>query len=794
MLLLSTTYNHLGRQSAIAAFSLVLLFGSLALNPIALAQQSGTNQTREYDIPAGPLGEVLSRFAAEAGILLSGDGALTANQSSHGLQGRYTVREGLNRLLSGTGLAARFNAENTVTISRAADGEQILAPITVEGSRESAYGPVQGYKAERTATATRTDVAIRDMPASVHVVPREVVGDQAAVRIADALQNISNVHHAGTSGGRIEEFTIRGFRSGTRRIARDGFYSPATFGQMDPADMAGIERVEVLKGPASVLYGQTAPGGIINLVTKKPLADSFQTYDLKVGSYDLYRAEVDVNQPFTTDNHVLFRLNGTAHTADSSRGETFRSVLRDTDRLFVSPALRWIVDENTNLDVQLDYIQETLPIDFGLIPINGRADVLPRDFTIAESFVRYDAEEYRAQATFEHRFHETWSLRSSLLYSRNTGDRLSVDAAGDVQPDGTLERRVRIEDDAQKDYAMLNQLTTSFTTGSVDHEFLAGADVTKTRADRTDSRAPLDPINVFDPVYGATPGAFGEPRLRPRELDTYSVFLQDLVSFGPQWKVLTGIRYDHADLRDRDTTQVDEDFTPRFGLVYQPTENLSLYASYSESFEPVIGESIDGSPFDPTLGEQYEIGIKSEFFDDRLLATVALFELTQENIRTPDPNNPGFSIQIGEQRSRGAELDIVGEISDGWKLIGSLAHLDAEITEDNELPVGNRLGNVPKWSGSLWSSYAVQDGVLSGFKIGGGVFAVGRRYGDAENTYIAPGYARLDAALTYTASERYEFSVNFRNLLDKDYIIGTSSNSAYPGEPFTVLARFTARL
>lgn len=670
--------------------------------------------------------------------------------------------------------------------------EATLDPITVEGAAESAYGPVEGYRAGRSSTATKTDAPIIDTPASVQVIPREVIEDQGAESLSDAVRNVSGVRNAGTFGNRSDGLSIRGF-SGTR-LAKDGFLAPASFGDIGFLDLANVERVEVLKGPASVLYGQGEPGGLINVVTKKPRPESLHSLEGAAGSYGFLRAQADLNEPVDEDETLLFRLNAAYQEADS-----FRDFFIDSDRSQFAPSLRWLASQDTTLDLQLEYYDQTQQFDRGLVAIGDRADVLPRDRFLGERFSQYEADELRFNAVVDHRFDETWSWRSAFRTSRSDGDRFSADPRG-LQADGrTLNRRVADLQQEMDNYAAQTSLVGSFDGGAVEHEVLVGLDINATRFESDFRQAPLDPIDVFNPVYGAQPGAFSEVSTQDRRIDFYGLYLQDLISFGEHWKLLLGGRYDHADTEyeldgELITDALDKELSPRAGVVYKPVQDLSLYASYTESFQPfVFSVSADGSPFDPELGEQIEAGVKRDWLDRRLSTTLAVFELTRQNLLTADPDDPGFSIQTGEQRSRGVELDISGEILPGWKVIGSLAWLDAEITEDNTLEVGNELQNAPEWSGSLWSSYMLQGGSLSGLEIGGGIFAVGRREGDLDNSFQAPGYTRVDAFAGYRISRNLRVSLNVKNLFDKEYIeapIGRTQ--VYPGEPRSIFARLSA--
>jgi outer membrane receptor protein involved in Fe transport len=276
------------------------------------------------------------------------------------------------------------------------------------------------------------------------------------------------------------------------------------------------------------------------------------------------------------------------------------------------------------------------------------------------------------------------------------------------------------------------------------------------------------------------------------------------VSLGERWRLLLGGRYDYAHGRTKfksdadrfaETTKVDDHaFSPRVGLVFQPISTVSLYASYARSLFPQLGATFEGTPFEPERGEQYEAGVKAELLNRRLTATLALFQLTRQNVLTDDPANPDFSIQTGEQRSRGIELDLAGQILPGWQVIASGAYTDAEITKDNVFPVGNRFAGVPTLSGSVWSIYEIGTGGLKGFGFGAGIFAAGRREGDLDNSFEVPGYVQTDATVYYRIKDYLRASLYFRNLFDVEYI-ETPVNAVFidPGAPLTVLGKLELR-
>lgn len=653
------------------------------------------------------------------------------------------------------------------------------------------------YSAASASSATRFDADIIDVPVSVQVVPRSLIEDQGAIQVGEALRNVSGVTPGDTSGNRVEKFLVRGFEN-DRRIAVDGFLPPTAFGNVGYLDLALVEQVEVLKGPASVLYGQANPGGFINLVSKRPEDRAFLNATLAGGSYDFARAEIDVNQPLTSDNGLTSRFIVAYQNADS-----FRNLFRKTERVVIAPSFSWQVDDRSSVDLQIEYFDRSGPSDFGLVPLNGKADVLPPEFYEGEAFSRVTSELLQGRLTYQYAG-EDWTFRSAWRASTAESDRFSADARGFLSDGETIRRRARLFLQEVDDVTTQNTLSGTFQSGDLDHEFLVGVDLSRSDYDGSDRRASLAPLDAFNPVYGAEPGPLDNPRFTTRSVDFAALYFQDLVSIGEDWKVLVGGRFDQVEQRETRNANVtndvkDEEFSRRAGIVYKPSSSISFYANYTESFFPPPAlfnpDTLAGdAPFEPENGVQFEVGVKGSFLDDRFFATLAAFDLSRENVLTADPDDPDLSVQTGEQRSRGIELDVRGSVLvPNLNIVATYTYLDAEIVEDNRFAVGNRLPNTSRHSGSLWAVYNFDRGGLNGLELGVGGFAQSSRQGDLGNTYTADGFSRIDAYASYRISPRVGLSINIKNLLDEDYIAAALGNTINPGEPLTVLARLSVR-
>jgi len=774
-----------------AATLLVALLGLAALPAVtAHAQDGGGTEQPErqrYDIAPGPLSEALPRFADQAGLVLSADAELTAGKDSPGLEGEYTIEQGLRRVLAGSGLDYRMTEAGTVRlVERRSDR---LRAITVEGAAESAYGPVEGYKAERSAVGTRIDVPIMDTPASVQVVPREVIEDQRNDDLRDILRNVSGIQEDDTQGNRVPGFTIRGFDSGSQesQIARDGFLAPL-FGFPSTAN---IERVDVLKGPSSVLFGRTSPGGMVNIITKKPQPERSTEIETAFGGgrfddNDFADARIDVNQPLNASGTVLGRLNASYEDAGS-----FRNFFKDSERTQIAPTLRFSPSERTTLDLELDYNHQERQFDRGIVVVDGDPLALPRDRFIGEAFSTFESESIRASTTLDHEFNDVWSVRARYSFQHTDSDRLSADPRG-LQADGrTMNRRVSDLRGERDSHNVQVNVLADFEALGVGHQALIGADYRNDELDTALDRASLDGIDIFNPEFGAQPGEFSFVSAQDRKRDSTAFYLQDLISIGERWKVLLGLRYDDFETDvTRSDGRVDADnddseISPRAGIVFQPRPDISLYANYTESFEPQLFEPSVEDSLDPLESEQIEVGIKKEWLDGRLATTLAAFEIEKSNIAVDDPDGD-FQIQIGEQRSRGVELDISGKLTPQWRVIASAAYLDAEVTEDERFTEGNQLPNAAEWTGSLWSVYDFSAAPVRGLSVGGGIFGVaGDRAGDLDNTIDLDGFQRVDLFARYQAAENIELQLNIDNVFDDEFVRASGGNATRiePGEP-----------
>lgn len=674
--------------------------------------------------------------------------------------------------------------------STAQTGESIEIIATGQAPQEN------NYFVPSASTATRTDTAILDTPQSIQVVPQEVLRDQQVIRVDEALRNVSNVIGQLSPFGASTSLTIRGFTSDNFTggpILRDGFRVNDNLGSQE---IANVERVEVLKGPSSVLYGQNDPGGIINLVTKRPLFEPFYEVSLQVGSYTLIRPTIDISGPLTEDKSLRYRLN-VAYLNDDG----FRDFNISTKRFFIAPVVTWDIGEKTNFSVVLEYNNEQSPFDLGIPARRKGVFNVPSNRVVGELDDSLTNKSFTLGYDFKHQFNDDWTFNHGFRYVNQIYDVLPLLPFSVDEKTGDISLFYADRSYRSDDYTIQTNVVGNFKTGSVKHTLLAGLDLNFNRFDERYSRLDFStPVlfNIFDPVYGAIPrpDLSSVQPIAPfdTQYDRYGVFLQDQINFSDKFILVGSMRYDIVDFRINqdyaaNADRNDSKWSPRVGFIYKPIETVSIYGNYSQSFKPNFGSDSKGNAFEPETAEGFEVGVKAEFLQGKMFATMAYFDITKQNVVTGDPTNPLFSVLSGEQRSQGFEFDIAGEILPGWRIIANYAYTDARITQDNTIPVGNRLFNAPYNSAGLWTTYEFQEGDLQGLGFGLGFNYVGDRYGDLANSYKVGDYFVTNMAVFYN-QEDWRIALNINNLFDTNYISSTFNSRNYGnafGQPLTVI-------
>ncbi|MBN2974740.1 TonB-dependent siderophore receptor [Pseudomonas lactucae] len=651
---------------------------------------------------------------------------------------------------------------------------------------ESATGPVNGYRATRSASATKTDTALRDIPQSISVIPATVLKDLGSTHVERALEFAGGVSKQNNFGGlTLYEYSVRGFT--TSEFYQDGF--SANRGYPSTPDVANIERIEVLKGPAASLYGRGDPGGTVNIVTKKPQPQAFTTLQTSAGSWDRYRTALDVNTPLDAEGNVLSRVNLAVEDNHSFRDHV------QSKRVFVAPSFSWQLDPDTHLLVESEFVRHSSTFDRGIVDAPGvsRATFLgePNDGDI-------DNHNNRIQATLEHHLNDAWKLRLASHYKQGSlwGDASENRALN--ADDHTLNRRYRERSTGWHDSITQLELRGLFDIGSWQHELLVGTEYEDYRKkERVTAIAGSYPIDLYNPVYGQPkPNGARSGTDFFEQTKSHALNLQDQIVFTERLRGMVGVRLEHFEQSTDDFTrnhaksrQTHDALTQRAGLLYQLTPEIGVFANASTSFKPNSGLDATGNTFKPEEGVGYEVGIKSELFDDRLSTTLAAFHIEKENVLALDPAT-NTNRAMGKARSQGVDLQLTGQLTDAVRVIGAFAYIDAEVTKgDKTIPTGSRILGVAKRSGSLLGVYEFQDGALRGSDLGAAFTYVGDRSGEAGGSFELPAYHTVDLLAHYKATENVTVGLNLNNLFNEKYYERSYSNYwVNPGEPrnFTV--------
>ncbi len=791
----------------------ILLASVLTVSVAANAES--TNNTgsvkRSYHISGGSLSQALRQFVTNSGLLFSAEAKLTDGKTSAGLDGEYTVEEGFRKLLAGSGLTYTLTDNNSVAIKVADTGKDAaltLPEVKVTGKAVSdpndPYNP--SYNRSNASTATKTDTSIMETPVSIQVIPRALMEDQQAIQLKDALKNVSGVYTGNQSGEYgYDKFYIRGFaNAGSTQIYRNGLLLPRANN-----DTFNIEQIEVLKGPAAILYGRVEPGGLINTVTKKPLDTPYYSLQQQFGSFDHYRTMADATGPITSDKSLLYRLN----IAYQDTGTFVNSV--GNERILVAPSLQWKPSDHDLLNFRLEYQNDDSRYYNG-IPAIGRR---PANIPISTFLGWGGNNEYQKQQRivvgydWSHSFNDNWNLTNRFNYTNLDYTFINTYYGKSLATDNRSFTRANYNYPLDKTdtYGTNLDLTGRFNTYGIAHKVLLGFDYYRFENHAVGYDGPatagfIPTVDIYNPVQSNV------PLLTSSQMNSYSrrsqywygLYFQDQVTFFDKLHLLFGGRQDWATQTNAsasnpqayasatDSVLSDGAFTPRVGAVYKIQPSLSIYGNYVESFGVNNGRGFGSIPLKPQTATQYEGGIKKEWLDRKIITTFAYYDLTKENLTTLDPAHPQFVLPVGEARSRGVEFDVSGRITDNLSLIGSYSYTDTKITKDNRGTQGNQLANVPKHGGSLWGKYDFTQGMLKGFNLGTGIYLVGQREGDNANSFELPGYARWDAATGYkwkVGKTELSVQLNVNNLLDKTYYDASPAGATniYPGIPRTFL-------
>lgn len=760
----------------------------------AAAESDALSRVVEIRIAAQSLSTALIEFSQQSGVQVLASAGMVRGLQTQGVQGQMSVAAALDALLQGTQLNFHAAGPNTVGLRRS-DAANTAASADVGDQLEFVV-----------VTATKTRASLTETSQSLSVVTREEMELRGAQDLNTALSYSSGIKFRDyPSGQGMQDFYLRGFRSNNTAgsVFRDGLRQQ--FNGLDgDLEVYGLERLELLKGPSSVLYGQGAPGGLVNAITKHPTKTPLRELVVQGGSHDRLQGAADFSGPIDADAQWRYRV-----TALGRQSDTQTDYIED-NRVYVAPALTWAPSERTELTLLTQYLktessgsEQSFPI-IGTVYPNPNGKIPANRFLGDPGWNLFEAENEAAAYEFKHSFTDSLRFNQVLRYSESDTILKGVlpRASGNLT-DNRFQQRLGVDRVADS-----RQLTTDANLAwtqdgdVIENTVLVGVDYAWHRRNNKQRNGAVDSVDVFEPVYGVPivwgPALVSDTTAR---LEQTGIYLQDQLKWGGL-SLTGGIRHDQV----RTETLVnnlnikrvvkDEKTTGRVGAIYETSSGLAPYASYSTSFQPLPGATFDGQPFGATEGKQIEVGLKYQL-DPRSLLTLALYELTQTNVATPDPQHPGFFVQQGEVRSRGVELEGRTRVTDAFNLIFAYAYTDAKTTKANPnaigiSDVGLKQAGIPEHNVSLWGDYTFTIGPESTFDIGAGVRYVSDTY-NTDNSVRLDGYTLMDLAGHYTW-KGYALSLNVSNLLDKEYFApGFYNGTVFYGYGRTVLATLRYR-
>ncbi|MBC2620825.1 MULTISPECIES: ferrichrome porin FhuA [Citrobacter] len=686
--------------------------------------------------------------------------------------------------------------------------EETITVTAAPAPQESAWGPAATIAARQSATATKTDTPIQKVPQSISVVTAEEMALHQPKSVKEALSYTPGVA-VGTRGASntYDYLIIRGFAADgqSQNNYLNGLKMQGNFYNDAVIDPYMLERAEVMRGPVSVLYGKSNPGGLLNMVSKRPTTEPLKEVQFKMGTDSLFQTGFDFSDALDDDGVYSYRLTGLARSANAQQQGA------EEQRYAIAPSFSWRPDDKTNFTFLSYFQNEPETGYYGWLPKEGTVSKLPNgsrlptDFNEGANNNTYSRNEKMVGYSFDHEFNDTFTVRQNLRYAQNKVSQNSVYGYGMCSDplytkdpanspcasvpqsdwDHTLTRQYVDDNEKLQNFAVDTQVQSKFATGSLDHTLLTGVDYMRMRNDINSwfgwagSVAPSDIYNLdrsdFD--FGAHPGPGAPYRVLNKQEQT-GLYAQDQM----QWdKVLVtlGGRYDWAkqDSLNRvsgvQDSRDDRQFTWRGGVNYLFDNGVTPYFSYSESFEPASQTGASGNIFAPSKGKQYEAGVKYVPSDRPIVLTGAVYQLTKTNNLMADPNGSLFSVEGGEIRSRGVEIEAKAALSASVNVVGSYTYTDAEYTTDTNYK-GNTPAQVPKHMASLWGDYTIYDGALSGLTLGTGARLTGSSYGDPANSFKVGSYTVVDALVRYDLARvgmaGSNVALHVNNLLDREYV------------------------
>lgn len=806
---MSRTLDTLLRPSLLAVA--IALSAPLASPSLFAAEQASS--VRAYNLPAAPLATTLNQIASQAGLALTLNPSLAAGKTSAPVQGQFDAQGALREALRGTGLQLEQGGAGTFTLVAIPEGIVALPETSIigQGDTESAWGPVEGYLANRTAAGTKTDTALVEAPRSISVATREQMQDRNVQNLDDAVKYMPGIVSASYgSDTRYDWMRVRGFEP-TQFL--DGLPLPRGVYANPKAETWNLDRLALLRGPASSVYGQTPPGGLLDMVSRRPSAEQSNAIQVQYGSDNYRQINFASTGKIDDEGQFLYGVSGVVRDAGTQVDHI------DNKRYNIAPSLTWNIDPDTKFTLLSQFTRDDTGTTSQFLPIQGTkiksslGEVSHHKNLGDPDYEFYDRTYYALGYAFEHRFNDTWQFKQNLRYTKSelSFQQLTVgsyiyqpaDAAGNIARSSTN------VDENIGQFAVDNNFQADFATGDIIHTVLLGLDHQRTDTSFRTIYGTASNINIFDPVNTA-------PTVRPVGVTPYYDYNQKTVQTGlyvqdqmalDKWRLTLGGREDwvhqgttYFNKLDATNTDRSKNFSGNAAISYVFDSGFVPYLSYAESFQPASNASTDPvKSYKPTEGKQWELGIKYQPPGSNTLLSAAVYDLTQKNVlvtRT-GAGNESITDQAGEVKVKGLELEAVSDVTENLKVIAAYTLSKSEV--QTGIYKGNRLQLIPNQQASLWTDYTWHTGPLDGFGIGFGARYTGNTYGDQGNTWTgkANAYTVFDGAVHYdlgridNSLKGASVKLNATNLFNKDYISTCDGSYCYFGDQRSVVASAT---
>ena len=807
---MSRTLDTLLRPSLLAVA--IALCTPLASTALIAAEQSAS--VRAYNLPAAPLSSTLNQIASQAGLALTLNPALASGKTSAPVQGQFDAPGALREALRGTGLQLEQSSAGTYSLVAIPEGVMAL-PVTnitgQEGNQESAWGPVQGYLATRTAAGTKTDTALVEAPRSISVATREQMQDRNVQNLDDAVKYMPGIVSASYgSDTRYDWMRVRGFEP-TQFL--DGLPLPRGVYANPKAETWNLDRIALLRGPASSVYGQTPPGGLLDMVSRRPSAESSNAIQVQYGSDNYRQINFASTGKIDDEGQFLYGVSGVVRDAGTQVDHI------DNKRYNIAPSLTWNIDTDTKLTLLSQFTRDDTGTTSQFLPIQGTKIKLPQGEVSHHKnlgdpdYEFYDRTYYALGYAFEHRFNDTWQFKQNLRYTKSelSFQQLTVGSYiySPADANGNISRSSTNVDEDIGQFAVDNNFQADFATGDITHTVLLGLDHQRTDTSFRTIYGTASNINIFNPTNTV-------PTLRPTDVTPYYDYNQKTIQTGlyaqdqmalDNWRLTLGGREDwvhqgttYFNKLDATNTDRSKNFSGNAALSYVFDSGFVPYLSYAESFQPASNASVDPvKSYKPTEGKQWELGIKYQPPGSNTLLSAAVYDLTQKNVLVTriGSGNQSITDQAGEVKVKGLELEAVSDVTENLKVIAAYTLSKSEV--QTGIYKGNRLQLIPNQQASLWTDYTWHTGVLDGFGIGFGARYTGNTYGDQGNTWTgkANAYTVFDGAVHYdlgrldNSLKGASVKLNATNLFNKDYISTCDGSYCYFGDQRSVVASAT---